>query len=130
MFRPSEIVFSATSRCNLCCAHCFVSRSEENYDVKYALNFVENCSENGIDRVGFSGGEPFLSLDFVCEICKKVVEKELFFGRIMTNAVWWNTEIELCEKLNLLLDSGFDGKITISLDKFHNQDIEKNGEVY
>jgi hypothetical protein len=43
----------------------------------------------------------------------------------MTNAVWWNTESELSEKLNLLLDSGFDGKIAISLDKFHNQNIEK-----
>jgi len=125
MFRPREIIFSATSLCNLRCKHCFVSRNVETYDIKHALNFVDDCAKNGIERVGFSGGELFLNLCFVCEICKKAVEKDLLFGRIMTNAVWWNSENELCDKLNLLLDSGFDGKITISLDKFHNQDIKK-----
>jgi len=125
MFSPKEIIFVATASCNLYCPHCFVKRNNAVYDVKYALDFIEICAQNGIERIGFSGGEPFLNLDFVCKICEKTVEKELFFGKIMTNAVWWKDEAELCEKLNTLFDGGFDGEIAVSLDKFHNQELEK-----
>ena len=125
MFRPTEIIFAATARCNLHCKHCFVSQNDEDYDVKYALDFIDDCAKNGIERIGFSGGEPFLNLDFVRKICEKTIEKELFFARIMTNAVWWNTENELYEKLRSFFDGGFDGYITVSLDKFHNQNIQK-----
>jgi MoaA/NifB/PqqE/SkfB family radical SAM enzyme len=89
------------------------------------MKFIDDCSENGIERVGFSGGEPFLNLNFIRKISQKVIEKELFFGKIFTNAVWWSEEKELVDKLNLLFDGGFDGKITVSLDKFHNQDLKK-----
>lgn len=125
MFKPTEIIFIPTTQCNLHCEHCFVSRNNAEYDIKFALNFIDDCAENGIDRIGFSGGEPFLNLDFVCKICEKTIEKEMFFGNLMTNGVWWKNELELEEKLNLLADSGFDGKIAVSFDKFHRQSIEK-----
>ena len=130
MFKPTEIIFIPTTQCNLHCEHCYVSRNNAEYDIKFALNFIEDCAERGIipnkiDRISFSGGEPFLNLDFVCKICEKAVEKEMFFGNLMTNGVWWKSENELNEKLNILADSGFDGKIAVSFDKFHNQNIEK-----
>ena len=125
MFRPKEIIFIPTTKCNLHCTHCFVTRTNAEYDVGFALSFIEDCARHGVERVGFSGGEPFLNLGFVEKVCQKVVDLDLYFGRIMTNAVWWKTENDLSDKLNALFDSGFDGEICISLDKFHNQDLKK-----
>jgi MoaA/NifB/PqqE/SkfB family radical SAM enzyme len=125
MFKPTEIIFVPTAQCNLHCKHCYVSRNNAEYDIKFALNFIEDCAQNKIDRISFSGGEPFLNLDFVIKICEKAVEKEMFFGNLMTNGVWWKDEFELKEKLDILADSGFDGKIAVSFDKFHGQNIEK-----
>lgn len=64
-------------------------------------------------------------MDFLCSIIKTTVENDLMFDRIMTNGVWWRTEEELSENLQKIYDAGYDGKIGLSLDSFHNQEIEE-----
>ena len=125
-FNPDEIIFAVTDACNLKCAHCFVERKGLKLDIEKAKNLMDSCLQSCPEtewKVGFSGGEPFLNLDFLCEISKFCVEKGIVFDRIMTNALWWKDENELKEKLTRLFESGYDGKIGISFDSFHGGDF-------
>ena len=132
-FFPEEIIFAATEACNLHCPHCFVSRNPEKLDITQALTFMDSCkaaSEKNpelpsIQKIGFSGGEPFLYFDFIIEITKYVLKNDLMFDQIMTNGDWWKNESDLTEKLQLLYDTGYDGHIGLSWDIFHNQETER-----
>jgi len=127
-FLPTEIIFSVTEACNLHCPHCYVSRSPKKIDINDAKNLLLSCGdlqENPIERVGFSGGEPFLNLDFLIEMTKCVVEKDYLFDQITTNGDWWKSEEELKNTLQCLYDAGYDGKICLSWDAFHGQTSER-----
>lgn len=124
-FLPTEIIFSATDACNLKCPHCFVKKTPLKLEVQTAVNFINSCKDTSIEKIGFSGGEPFLYTDFICQITKTAVENDLLFDQIMTNGVWWQTEDQLNSDLQKVYDSGFDGKIGLSYDSFHNQNYEK-----
>ena len=135
-FFPTEIIFSTTNACNLNCPHCFVKKSTEKLDIQKAKDLIEECckfqdsntySSNlpFINKIGFTGGEPFLYKDFLFEITKFAIEKDFLFDQIMTNGCWWKSEEELSQTLQDLYDAGFDGKIGLSWDIFHNQDEEK-----
>lgn len=132
MFFPTEIIFSATDACNLHCEHCFVSRSPNKLDISAAKIFLQSCvdyaeqtapadQKGNIQKIGFSGGEPFLYMDFMEELIKFAIEKDLMFDQIMTNGDWWKTEDDLTAALQRLYDAGYDGKIGVSYDKFHGQ---------
>ena len=122
---PEEIIFAATTECNLHCAHCFVPRTEKRLSADDAITFLKSCAGSQIEKIGFSGGEPFLYPEFICRVSKAAVENDFLFGRIMTNGVWWKTEDELFTTLKKIQDCGYDGKIGISYDNFHGQDYEK-----
>lgn len=128
MFTPTEIIFSSTTLCNLHCAHCFVDRKPVSLDAEEAVKFLDSCraSKNSqIDKIGFSGGEPFLTLDFLCKIISYARKNDFMFDQIMTNGVWWKDEEELNQTLQKIYDAGYDGKIGISYDNFHGQDYKK-----
>ncbi len=124
-FIPQEIIFSSTSECNLHCQHCFVHRSKEKLSIENAISFLQNCQNTTITKVGFTGGEPFLYLDFLLQITKAAVSMDYMFDQIMTNGDWWTNESELEETLTALYDAGYDGKIGLSFDSFHNQNPER-----
>lgn len=125
MFKPYEIIFVPTQQCNLHCAHCFVPNKDERLDILSAEKFLETAADNGIDRIGFSGGEPFLYPEFLERITSFAVDKAMYFDRIMTNAVWFSSKEHAESVLQSLYDAGFDGTICISYDFFHNQDPQK-----
>ena len=126
-FCPTEIIFACTSACNLHCEHCFVDKNPRRLEIEQALAFLEDCvkAESTIERVGFSGGEPFLYMEFLLELTRATVEHDLLFDQIMTNGDWWRDEEELTQKLKALYDSGYDGKIGLSWDEYHGQPEER-----
>ena len=125
-FNPDEIIFSATSACNLHCEHCFVDREARRLDIGVAVAFLRDCAAGGkIERVGFTGGEPFLYMDFLVALTKETVALELLFDQIMTNGDWWKDETDLNKALQTLYDAGYDGKIGLSWDKYHGQSEER-----
>ena len=126
-FFPTEVIFSVTQKCNLHCEHCYVSRSSQNLDVHDAQKCLESCTPQ-IEKIGFTGGEPFLFLDFILQIVKTSIQKEFLFDRIMTNGLWWQNVEQLQKNLQALYDSGFDGKIGLSFDSFHSKNIQKVGD--
>ncbi len=127
-FFPREIIFSPSASCNLNCSHCFVSRNNSKLDAEDAISFLKSCQNSPsceISKVGFSGGETFLSLQFLKKVIAFASENGFFFDRIMTNGVWWKNEEEISSALCEIKDAGFDGKIGLSLDLFHSNVIEK-----
>lgn len=124
-FRAEEVLFSPTTACNLACGHCDVPRSGKKLASKDAMRFLLQCKRTGVKRVGFTGGEPFLFLDFLCDVTRRAVEEGFLFDRIMTNAVWWRDENDLKVALIKLYNAGYDGSICVSVDAFHKQDLKK-----
>ncbi|MBQ0051925.1 MAG: 4Fe-4S cluster-binding domain-containing protein [Treponema sp.] len=125
MFNPTEIIFATTQACNLHCRHCFVSRSPLKLNIDDAKKLIDSCTDTEICKIGFSGGEPFLYLEFLLEIIKYAYDRDFMFDQIMTNGDWWKTEEELKEVLQKLYDTGYDGKIGLSYDSFHGQNFER-----
>jgi len=123
MFKPEEVIFAPTAACNLSCSHCRVKRVPDQLDSKDAIAFLKSCRANGIERVGFSGGEPFLQPDFLCEVSRAAVSLDMLFGRLMTNAAWFETPEQLRATLTALRDAGFDGRFGVSIDAYHDQDM-------
>lgn len=125
MFNPTEIIFAATNSCNLHCSHCYVSRTTEKLNIQDSIRLLKSCENTPIDKIGFSGGEPFLYPEFLESIIKESIKCDFMFDRIMTNGVWWQNLEELQKSLQNIYDAGYDGKIGLSWDSFHNQDFKK-----
>ena len=128
MFNPEEIIFAVTTACNMHCPHCFVNREPFNLKASDAITFLKSVydSQNSsIETVGFSGGEPFLRQDFLCEVIKAAIDMDFMFDRIMTNGDWWKTKEDLRATLQKVYDAGYDGKIGVSYDNFHAQNEER-----
>ena len=128
-FLPKEILFSLTTKCNLRCAHCDTGQTpgvcNEVLSRRAAIKFLTACSREGIKRVGFTGGEPFLALDLMCAISKEAAKQGMLFGRIMTNGGWFRTDKELISSLDRLFHAGYDGNLCLSVDAFHRQSLKK-----
>jgi len=124
-FRPEEVLFLATTDCNLDCPHCVAVRSKKVLPKRSAIKFLIDCKRLGINRVGFTGGEPFLAPDFLCAVSDKAREEGMIFDRIMTNGVWFRGLRELSNRLHSLKGKGYDGSICVSVDIFHGQDLRK-----
>lgn len=122
-FFPEEVIFAASNECNLHCPHCFVKRDGAKLSSQDAIAFLETCKGSTIRQIGFSGGEPFLQMDFLLDVIKYAVDNAYMFDRIMTNGIWWNNHQELISNLQALRDAGYDGKIGLSYDSFHGQKI-------
>lgn len=124
-FRPEEVLFSPTTDCNLSCGHCDIAGAGKKLSVRDADRFLLECKKIGVKRVGFTGGEPFLALDFLCALTGMAVREGFLFDRIMTNAVWWRYENDLKVALIRLYNAGYDGSICVSVDAFHRQDLKR-----
>lgn len=124
-FRPEEVLLSPTQRCNLACVHCHATKGEQALSLGFTKKFLLDSKKRGIDRMGFTGGEPFLAGDFLCKIIEFAVKEGFVFDRITTNGVWYKNRSQLKEALGRLSRAGYDGSICVSVDAYHRQDINK-----
>jgi hypothetical protein len=124
-FSPKEVLFASTTDCNLNCAHCSVERGEDRLAISAAVKFLRSCRKVGIERVGFTGGEPFLDTKFLFALTECAVANDLLFGMITTNARWFKTASQLRRTLMELRDRGYDGSFGVSVDAFHGKGAEK-----
>jgi organic radical activating enzyme len=125
-FRPDYISFSGTYQCNLTCAHCCVPIEwPDRLPIPAAVRFLEDARDYGIEVVGFTGGEPFLYPEFLFALCRRAVELGYRFDKIMTNGVWFDNEAQLTAGLQELFDTGFSGKLGLSVDKFHGNHLSQ-----
>jgi MoaA/NifB/PqqE/SkfB family radical SAM enzyme len=105
-----------TERCNLHCAHCFVSSGREGLDMAYedlADRVLPRLEAARVERVTLTGGEPFVHPAFM-DICRLVVGRGLPLG-ICTNAT--RTSDEQISELAALGDV----HVNVSLDGFRRE---------
>jgi MoaA/NifB/PqqE/SkfB family radical SAM enzyme len=100
----------------------------ERLDITIAKRFLEQAHAAGIEMLGFTGGEPFLYPEFLNALTKRAAELGFRFDKLMTNGVWHRDADHLRIVHTELRDSGFTGKIGLSVDKFHGMDIQKLAE--
>jgi pyruvate-formate lyase-activating enzyme len=119
-FRPNYLSFAGTYQCNLTCPHCCVPIEwTDRLDIAVALRFLEDAHAQGIDLLGFTGGEPFLYPEFLIAVTKRAAQLGFRFDKIVTNGVWHRDGAELHTVLADLAQAGFTGKLGLSVDKFH-----------
>ena len=120
-FRPNYLSFAGTYQCNLDLPALLradrVARPARHPDG--ASRFLEDAHAEGIDMLGFTGGEPFLYPEFVLALTRRAAELGFRFDKVMTNGVWHDDAAHLDAVLTDLRDAGFTGKLGLSVDKFH-----------
>jgi organic radical activating enzyme len=128
-FRPNYLSFAGTYQCNLNCPHCCVPIEwPDRLRIDVALRFLEDARAYGIEVLGFTGGEPFLYSEFVIALTRRATELGFRYDKVMSNGVWHRDAEHLEAILADLSDAGFSGKLGLSVDKFHGNDIAKLAE--
>ncbi|MGL6097803.1 MAG: radical SAM/SPASM domain-containing protein [Fimbriiglobus sp.] len=128
-FRPNYVAFAGTYQCNLSCPHCCVPIEwTDRLDIPTALRFLAEAHAAGIERLGFTGGEPFLFPEFLVALTRRGAELGFRFDKLMTNGVWFADSARLESVLTALRGAGFSGKLGLSVDKFHGMEIAKLAE--
>ncbi|MFI6813298.1 radical SAM protein [Nonomuraea sp. NPDC050328] len=82
-----KALIQITERCNLHCAHCFVSSTKEGLDLPYdALTdaVIPRLLRARVERITLTGGEPFVHPDLLA-LCRHLAELNVPVG-ICTNA--------------------------------------------
>lgn len=125
-FRPDYLSFAGTYQCNLTCPHCCVPIEwPDRLPIDVAVRFLEDAAAQGIGILGFTGGEPFLYPEFLHAVCRRAVELNFRFDKIMTNGVWFDDLPHLDAVLTELASTGYSGKLGLSVDKFHGIHTQK-----
>lgn len=124
-FSPKEVLFASTTDCNLNCAHCSVERGKARLPVSAAAKFLRSCRKIGVERVGFTGGEPFRDTRFLFALTENAAAQGFLFGMVTTNARWFKSFGHLRRTLGELYDRGYDGSFGVSVDIFHGNDPAK-----
>ncbi|HQR07354.1 MAG TPA: radical SAM protein [Gemmatales bacterium] len=125
-FRPDYVSFAGTYQCNLACPHCCVPIEwTDRLPIDTAIHFLEDAHIQGIRRIGFTGGEPFVYPEFVIAVARRAAELGFRFDKVMSNGVWYQDEAHLTQVLSDLQTAGFTGKLGMTVDKFHGIDIDK-----
>jgi hypothetical protein len=86
---------------------------------------LEDAHQSGIRILGLTGGEPFLYPEFVMAVCQRAAHVGFRFDKIMTNGIWFKDPNQLHGVLQELADTGFSGKLGLSVDKFHGIATER-----
>lgn len=107
-----KALIQITERCNLHCAHCFVSSTKEGSDItlEQMRNLViPRLIEANVIRVTLTGGEPFAH-PHLLEICRLLVDQGIPVG-ICTNATLATDEqiAALAQMGNVHINVSFDG---------------------
>src|ERR1700676_484222 len=115
-FRPNYLSFAGTYQCNLSCPHCCVPIEwTDRLDISTAIRFLEDAHAQGIELLGFTGGEPFLYPEFVIALTRRAAELGFRFDKIVTNGVWFRDEPHLRTVLSDLKEAGYTGKIGLGI---------------
>lgn len=116
-----KALIQITERCNLHCAHCFVSSTASGEDLRFediAEKVFPRLARARVQRVTLTGGEPFVHAD-IMRICTLAADRGLPTG-ICTNATQTSDEQiqELARLGNVHINVSLDGFRPASHGKF------------
>lgn len=83
-----------TSKCNLRCKHCYneSGNSDNEIDIKALFRLFEGAAAMGVDGISISGGEPFMSTNFIA-ILRELKKYPQFNVNIITNGTLFNEQV-------------------------------------
>ena len=107
-----KALVQVTERCNLHCAHCFVSSTQAGADMSleaFTQVVLPRLVSARVERVTLTGGEPFVHPDLLA-MCRAVVDQGLPLG-LCTNATQTSDEqiAELAALGGVHVNVSFDG---------------------
>ena len=86
---PGQLVIQLTDKCNARCPQCGMRCTEKFRRTKLSLDDVRRildaAAQNGVKAVSFTGGEPFLFLDELCQLMKYAGQLGIEYIRTGTN---------------------------------------------
>jgi MoaA/NifB/PqqE/SkfB family radical SAM enzyme len=114
MSGPEEIIWIITGACNLNCPYCYAKQyaDEEEISGDAVLELLEEASNEGVNEVNFTGGEPLLRKD-IFRILRKTVDLGMN-ASLFTNLMKMDRDnaVELC-KLDIYVLTSLDGPRTV-----------------
>ena len=119
-----------TNKCNLNCAHCL--RGEKNKDC-ISNNVIEKTlsQTSAIGNLAIGGGEPLLAFDRLEKIFSYLIKKQIpleTFTITINGTIYSTALLELLNEIDLYIGSNaINTLLTISLDKYHVDEITKLG---
>jgi len=118
-----SLAIQLTDACHVGCKHCILSCGIGNNvtitPVLLAKTIIEWKEMPGAECVGFSGGEPFLFTDLLCQGIRLATSHGLR-TRVTTSAFWASSLAVACKVLEKL--SGL-SELFISIDRHHQERI-------
>ncbi|MCF7861330.1 radical SAM protein [Candidatus Woesearchaeota archaeon] len=100
---PLSVSWSLTNRCNFRCNYCNVYYNKtEELDTETIFRILEELKQSGVQRIGFTGGEPFLR-DDIGQILVKCRELGIFCG-VVTNGSIIDERAKLANLIQISLD--------------------------
>jgi len=100
-YKLTEVVVELTKKCNLSCAHCGSSCTNQEEPQELSADEWRNCisqmSEMGVEKIVFSGGEPILK-EGLEEIIRHTYENGLKWGLVSNGLTLTNDVILLLKK--------------------------------
>lgn len=111
-----KALIQITERCDLHCAHCFVSATKHGLDISrddLANKIIPTLVDLDVNRITITGGEPFVHPDVV-EMCDDIIRAGISVG-VCTNAK--SITIEQMDKLAALDDV----HVNVSFDGFSRE---------
>lgn len=86
---PGQLVVQITDRCNATCPQCGMRVTSDfkrqTLPSEQVAKIIESAAQKGIKAISFTGGEPFLVLNELCEYIRCAGEKKIPFIRTGTN---------------------------------------------
>jgi hypothetical protein len=116
----TSLVLHYTELCNAKCAHCVVEAGpwRRGHADPAALHAaLEGAAEAGVRHVVLTGGESFVFLDQVLELCR-LARRLGMRTRVITNAYWARSPERAARMLERVAGEGID-QLVVSFDEYH-----------
>lgn len=108
-----------TNHCNINCEHCFLGEQRQKYKMSDEMltRILIQAKELGIKTICFTGGEPLIYCDNICNAIKMFELKDIKFT-VSTNAFWSDT-IKNADRMCLKLHDSYIKQLEVSCDAYH-----------
>lgn len=115
-----QLTLQLTWSCDIRCSHCCQDHTRVDLSYETAIKAIDGYRRAGVlDRVGFTGGEPFTRYDLMLRLAKHALTLGLPSG-VVTNGRWALDQTIAFQRLSELQTAGID-TIVVSFDSFHEE---------
>jgi hypothetical protein len=114
-----------TWRCTNACRHCLYDCSPQRPAAWIGADTLERtlaalAAERSLQELHVGGGEPFLDLEGLIELVRRIVSAGLPLAYVETNAFWCSSREAARAGMRRLRDAGLRG-LLVSVSMFHNE---------